>query len=253
MLVHRRILTVALAIVATGWGTPALAASPAADFANSGTAVISVDQVMPIVAYSSTTITSGGIKTTNSATSISLVTAGVGNTTSAISFKMLPRLAFDYIVGPGITVGGSAWVFTNLSASQDVSPSGGGATVSTDQPKATYWGFAPRIGYAVAVGEILALWPRLGVEYGDVEIGTVSQSGITSGGGSVNQLALDLDGLLVITPIHHFGIALGPTAAIPLTGKTNTNTSVNGGTNTSTSSDISMWYVALTLNVLGYF
>ena len=252
MTVHKRILPMAMGIAAMAGATAAEAASPAADFANSGTAIISADQLMPIVAYVSTSTTSGGIKTTDSATSIALVTAGAGNTASAISFKILPRLAFDYVLGPGITVGGSAWVYSNLSASQDLSPSGGGTTVSTQQPKATYWGFAPRVGYAVAVTDILALWPRLGIEYGDIEVGSVTQNGFTSGGGSVNQLALDLDGLLVITPVHHFGIALGPTAAIPLTGKANTTTSTNG-TNTTTSNDISMWYVALTLNVLGYF
>lgn len=252
MPVHRTILRVAVGLAAMGLAPSARAASPAADFASSGTAVISADQVVPIVSYISTMSTSGGVKTTYSATSIALVTAGAGNLASAISFKMLPRLAFDYVVGPGITLGGSAWIFANLSASQDVAPASGGTSTSTDQPKATYWGFSPRIGYALAVSDNVSVWPRLGVEYGDIEIGGITRNGVTTGSSSLNQLSLDVDGLLVVTPVHHFGIAIGPTAAIPLTGKASSTTTANG-MNTSTSNDISMWYVSLTLNVLGYF
>jgi branched-subunit amino acid permease len=75
-----------------------------------------------------------------------------------------------------------------------------------------------------------------------------------TGGGSINQLSLDFEAMLVITPVHHFGITIGPIAAIPLTGKVSNTVTVNGlNTSTTTSNDISMWYVALTLGVLGYF
>jgi hypothetical protein len=255
MSVQRRILPIAAGIVAMIGATPTRAASPAADFA-SGSAVISAEQVVPIVAYNSTTTTSaGGGKTTNSATSIALVTGGAVSASQGITgLKTLPRLAFDYVFSPGISVGGSAWVFANLSVTQDSTPAGGGSTVSTDQPKATYWGFAPRVGYAVALTDLLAVWPRVGIEYGDVEVGSVTRNGITTPGGSINQLSLDVEGMIVITPVHHFGITIGPIAAIPLTGKVSSTVTVTGlNTSTTTSNDISMWYVALSLGVLGYF
>jgi len=241
----------AMASMAVAMGADA--AGPAADFASAGTAIVSVDQLMPIVDYESTTETgAGGSKTTDSATSIALVTAGGGNGASAISFKVLPRIAFDYVVGPGVTLGGSAWVFTNLSANQSTTPGGGGSSTSTDEPKGTYWGVAPRVGYVFPLGDVVAVWPRVGIEYGDIEIGSVTNNGVTTSGGSVNQLALDLDGLLVVTPVRHFGFTIGPTAGVPLTGKINSTTTIGTVSNT-TSTDVSMWYVALTLGVLGYF
>jgi hypothetical protein len=261
MRIRRKLLPVAVGIAALAEATSAKAASPAADFASSGTAIISVD-LMPIVSYTSTSeSTAGGGKTTNSATSIALVTSNAGNAASAISFRQLPRLAFDYVVGPGITVGGSAWVFANLNVSQSTTPPGGGSSTSSDQPKATYWGVAPRVGYVAPIGNILALWPRVGIEYGDIEISATTSTiqvvgnpvTIMTGGSSVNQLALDVDALFVVTPIEHLGLTIGPTVAIPLTGKVSSSTTTNAGTSASTSNDISMWYVALTLGVLGYF
>jgi hypothetical protein len=208
MPVQRRSLSVAVGLILFFGATSARAAPPARDFASSGTAIVSVDQLMPIVSYISTTQTNpGGSKTTNSATSLALVTSNAGNAASAFSFKMLPRLAFDYVVGPGVTVGGTAWVFTNLSASQSTTPAGGGSSTSTDQAKATYWGVGARAGYAFPVSDIVALWPRVGIEYGDIEIGSLMTNGISISGASINQLSVDVDAFLVVTPIEHLASA----------------------------------------------
>jgi hypothetical protein len=85
-----------------------------------------------------------------------------------------------------------------------------------------------------------------------VSSGTVTNNGSSSGGSSSTQLALDVDALLVITPVHHFGITIGPGAAIPLTGKTSDTITIAGQA-TTTSRDSAMWWVGLNAGLLGYF
>jgi hypothetical protein len=248
-------LRVIAGIVTLAGATSAKAASPSEHLASPGTAIVSADQLVPLVSYTSATTTyPGNSKTTNSATSIAFFTADAGNTASVVSFKTLPRLAFDYVLGTGITIGGSAWIFTNVSASQN----SGGASMSTDRPKATYWGLAPRLGCVLPLGDILAIWPRTGVEYGEISFGsggsvTVNGNPVSIGGGSINQLAVDLDVLLVVTPVRHLGLTIGPSVGIPLTGKVDTNALNTPASSNTASADISMWYVALNLGLMGYF
>jgi hypothetical protein len=237
------------ALVLTVVGS-ATAATPSAALRD-GNIIISADRLAPIVDYwSSTTTDTNGSKSTSSRTSISLVTS---NPLAALgTVYNVPRFGLDGVIGPGVTIGGAAWIYTDLNASNSTTPANGGSSTSFDQPKATYWGVAPRVGYILAIGDMVSLWPRAGVEYHDVSSGTVTNNGSTSGGSSSTQLALDVDALLVITPVHHFGITIGPGAAIPLTGKAS-NTSTFAGQTTTTSRDSAMWWVGLNAGLLGYF
>jgi hypothetical protein len=247
---RRGLLCVVAGIVTLVGATSARAASPSEHLASPGSSIVSADQLISLVSYTSSTTTYSGSKTTNSATSIAFFTANAGSTASVLSFKTLPRLAFDYVLGTGITIGGAAWFFTNVSVSQS---SGG---MSTDQPKATYWGVAPRLGFVLPLGDILAIWPRTGVDYGEISFGsggsvTVNGNAVNIGGSSINQLAVDLDALLVVTPVRHLGLTIGPSVGIPLSGKVNTNVATAPGA--TASADISMWYVAVNLGLMGYF
>jgi opacity protein-like surface antigen len=237
------------ALVLTVVGS-ATAATPSAALRD-GNIIISADRLAPIVDYwSSTTTDTNGSKSTSSRTSISLVTS---NPLAALgTVYNVPRFGLDGVIGPGVTIGGAAWIYTDLNASNSTTPANGGSSTSFDQPKATYWGVAPRVGYILAIGDMVSLWPRAGVEYHDVSSGTVTNNGNTSGGSSFTQLALDVDALLVITPVNHFGITIGPGAAIPLTGNTSSTSTIAGQT-TTTSRDSAMWWVGLNAGLLGYF
>lgn len=72
------------------------------------------------------------------------------------------------------------------------------------------------------------------------------------GGNSLTQLALDVDALLVITPCNHFGITLGPGAALPLTGSSTGGITIDG-LKSNFSYDTAMWWVGLNAGLLGYF
>jgi len=166
------------------------------------------------------------------------------------TFYNLPRLAFDWLPIRSLTLGGAVWLYTQLSASDSTSPPSGPST-SVDQPKATYWGFAPRIGYVIPLSETISLWPRAGVEYHDVSSSSVNGRE----GPSVTQWAAELEAMLVIFPWSHFGFTVGATADIPITGKSTSpqqaGTGVAGAATTKI--DQAMLQVGASAGMLGHF
>jgi len=245
--------TVPIAVAALGAAVApsAAAASPSANLSNGGV-IVSADRLVPVVDYwSATTTNANGSKSSTSRTSLMLVTSNPAG--EAATFYTLPRIGLDVVVLRGLTIGGSAWIYTDLSASTSTTPANSSSSTSQDQPKATYWGVAPRVGYVLSVADVLAIWPRVGVEFHDVSTGSVTNQQVTTGGSSLTELALDLEAMLVITPWNHFGFTIGPMGAIPLTGtRSTTTTFANGQTNT-TSNDSSMVAVGLNAGLLGYF
>jgi hypothetical protein len=208
--------------------------------------IVSADRLLPLLSYQSIKTSSNGSSDTESRLSIALMNSGPFEVFA--SFYNLPRLSFDWLPVRNLTIGGAAWLYTDLQASNTVSP-GGGSSKSTDQPKVTYWGVAPRIGYIIPMGEKLSLWPRVGVEYHNV-----SSSDVGSGSGSITQFALEAEAMLVISPWNHFGFTVGPTIDVPITGEqTTTSTPTAGGTSTSTRVDSAMFQFGLSAGMLGHF
>ncbi len=219
-------------------------AGPAQDLAQSKV-VIGIERAVTFVTYETFTLTpqGGGTSVTESDTSLGLLSpdpSGVGD-----SFYLVPRLAFDFVVGSGFTLGGGAWIHTSVSRSQS---SGGN---SQDQPKPTYGGLAPRIGYILPMTDTLAFWPRAGIEYHSLSASSVgggTGTTLSSGNTSFNQLAIDVEANLVIAPFEHFGLDLELFGAFPLTG----TVSESQGS-TTTNIDSAQLAVGLTAGLLGYF
>jgi len=93
----------------------------------------------------------------------------------------------------------------------------GGGLIYTDtdqsyfqQPAGTLFGLAPRIGYAIPFNTTLALWIRAGFTY--------LEEGL-SAGGNVWQFSPAGEVYLVITPVSHFGITLGPWVEVGVAGQ----------------------------------
>jgi hypothetical protein len=141
----------------------------------------------------------------------------------------------------------------DLSANQTISPAGGSSTTS-DQPKVTYWGVAPRVGYVIPFGDKLYFWPRAGVEYYDV-----STSNVGNGSGSIQEFAIDVEAMLVVSPWTHFGFTVGPTVDIPISGEQTTTAAIPTGTTMATTTtttsrlDSTMFQVGLSAGMLGHF
>ena len=227
------------AVVATCVGL-ARAEGPAEALAG-GHLIVSADRVASVLTYTSATVTPNGSTTSSTGKSFSIgfATNGRGG-----SIYTTPRLALDAVISR-FTIGGSVWVATDVSATQETNNPLGGPTISQDRPKTTYWGVAPRAGYLLPAGDMVAFWPRLGIEYHQASVSSVTNNGVTTPGGTVNEVAADLEANLVVTPWTHFGLLFNGYAAIPIGGSLQPDGVPSTG--------ISELVVGLSVGLLGYF
>jgi hypothetical protein len=213
--------------------------------------IISAERLLPLLSYESNKVTApDGSTDTHSQTSIALMNNGPLGGPFGTLYN-LPRLGFDWLPIENLTVGGATWFYTQLSATDTFTPANG-ASKSTDLPKVTYWGIAPRVGYIFPINHMLSAWPRIGVEYQNVTYGSVNGSPSQS----QSQFSLVADAMLVISPWNHFGFMVGPVVDVPITGKRDVQTTTGGagGTTTQTTSvDSALFQVGLSAGMLGHF
>ena len=118
-----------------------------------------------------------------------------------------PRLSLDGVLGPGVTVGGTIGFSSN--------------NVDLGGEEVTFSALVlnPRVGYIASPNETISLWPRLGISY---SIQWISDSNTDV---SLRILALAIDPMLVIHPMPHIGILLGPVFEVSLSGTVESDTS----------------------------
>ncbi|GEJ55751.1 hypothetical protein [Anaeromyxobacter diazotrophicus] len=115
---------------------------------------------------------------------------GPGGLEAGVAPYSIPRIGLDYFAAGGLTVGLGAEVGV-------VSPENGSNT--------TILGLNPRLGWALRASDAVTFWPRAGLSYVMVDLGS-----------SAYLLAAALEAQLVVTPTRNFGFLLGPTADIGL-------------------------------------
>jgi hypothetical protein len=217
-----------------------------------GSIILSAERISPLLAFNSRSSTRDQAGTEVTETDRSTTVALFANP-SAFSMYNVPRLAFDYSVGGGLTVGASAMVFVTLSAKEEVET--GGTSRSEDSGKATAFGIGPRIGYVLPLASIASFWPRVGFSYTTLKVEsperTVGTDTISSST-SQSQAAVHFEPLFAITPVSHFAFTIGPVVDIPLTGTQKSESKRNGVT-TSSEFDVSYMHFGLTAGLLGYF
>jgi hypothetical protein len=246
------------------------------EFGTQGQFIISAGRLVPFFGFTHTSadmlgpLPGGETKdfTTSSQTSLSFLWGtttsainGGGNTAAALSgtnFYTVPRVGFDYVVVPNVTIGGEIAVYFTLggSTSRERDFTNGSNNVqSTDAPSTVIFGIAPRGGYILQLTDLFSLWLRGGFSYYTAS----TKSTINQGNGntstntvSIHQPAIDLDPQFVITPIPHLGFTAGLTADIPIAGGYSSET-VNGNTTNSQSASSSIFFLGVTLGMLGYF
>jgi hypothetical protein len=232
-------------------GTLALLAASSAwaqdEFATQGTLALSADRLFGFTLTKSTTETDAGVKTTNTETTISLLGRGASSPYS------VPRLGIDGFVTDGLSLGGSLIFATQSSDSETES---GGQSVSEDGPTSRVFVIAPRVGYGVMFDDVFGIWPRGGITYytssakvEDVNPfdGTPIEVDV-----SINGLALTLEVPLVISPVPHVALTIGPTLDLPLTG-TNETEITAGGTTTTTKEDSTIFEFGIQAGLLAWF
>jgi hypothetical protein len=233
----------AAALLATGTAS-GQAAAPG--FGEQGQFIVSADRLMPLFAYESEKHANGdGTTDTTTVTSLTFVTHGP----ALITVYNVPRFALDYVVWKHLTVGGSAWAYFQLGDSRTTSAPGQ-ADVTVDQPKITYWGLAPRVGWILRLGDLFAFWPRGGISFTDNESKQTRHMGnvTVDETNTLTQWAIDLEPMFAFTPVPHAAITAGPVVDIPFAGSVS-----NSAGGTTVSNDETMFHFGLTAGLLIWF
>jgi hypothetical protein len=180
----RRICQLAIGAAAALLSSSAWAQS--ASFGQQGQVAISAERLFGFVH----TIQSANNQT-NTFDSISLFASPLNGLGTPYS---TPRVAFDYFAATGFSLG-AALGFQHLGSGN----AGGSADVVV---------FAPRLGYAAVINESVGIWPRIGMTYESLSLGS----------DTVHAYALTLEAPLVITPMPHAALTIGPTLDLGLAG-----------------------------------
>jgi hypothetical protein len=205
-----------------------------------GQFVVEGNRLFTLLGYESfkTSNTTGNVTTS---TTNSQVTFGITGTGAGTVFS-IPRMGADFFVIDHLTVGGDLLFWTTLSKSTDDTI--GGTTRSTNNPKQTLFGLAPRAGWYFGFNDNIGFWPRAGFSFFEAWVGGSDNS--------TTQWAIDVEPLFVLSPARHFAFSAGPVVGIPLTGSAST-TLRNGPVQTTVSNDTTQFYVGLTAGLLGWF
>lgn len=229
-------------VLATTLGTSALLANPAAaqevdNIGNAGQFVIGAERITGVFFDKVKTEPEGGGEYTDSTTSIAVLgNAGADSPSSAA------RLGFDYLVTDGLSVGGSFVIF---SQSSEREPEEGD---STDGPSLTSIYLNPRVGYAYAIDDTFAIWPRAGIAFTSFSGNEAEVGGEEGAELSGNSFQLTLEGNVVISPFEHFAIIGGPFLDLGLSGSAESEQ--NGRT---AEADQKYTSFGLALGIAGYF
>ncbi|MCC6216122.1 MAG: hypothetical protein IT376_14755 [Polyangiaceae bacterium] len=182
-------------------------------------------------------------KTTESATTIGLF----GNP-QAFTAGNVPRLALDFFVTEGVSVGGS---LTYASISTESESEVDGQTNKEDGPTISVFLINPRVGYAIPFDETFGLWIRAGLLYGTH---TVEEKD-SSGGATVtvetttSTTNVTLDAPFVISPIEHVAIFAGPYLHLPVGG----SSEMKSGAVSEEADSYSELSYGLTVGIGGYY
>jgi hypothetical protein len=258
----RTTIPAAIALACLAVVESAHAQTAVSDFANAGQLIVSADRLFGINVWSvknepqpTPTNMNPGNPSKDSGTGINLLWGGdAGNGSPNAPFYSIPRVAFDYVLIPRLTVGASLGYFHRGSSRETTNNAN--VTTSRDNPSGNSILLHPRAGYVFDLNPLIAIWARGGFTYfwAKSEGMTTNMAGtvtITTKS-SVDGFAVTLDPQLVITPVAHFGLTVGPMFDLPLFGsaKTETTTGAMVATN-ETNVKTTNW--GLTAGVLGYF
>ncbi len=258
-----------LRTLAFSFGTTALVCAGAAREASAqeanglgekGELIVTADRLMPLFSYSSQTLTTnqGGVETKTSDSGSSIALLFGRDPSLAVNPHTVPRLAFDYTVINRLTLGGSVVLALGLGGSRTTESVQNGQTneSKTDADKTTVFGFAPRVGYVLPLGQTFGFWPRAGLAFYSISSKSEDTAGnnktITTNTTSV--WSLDLDPQFVWVPLQHFFAHFGPIMNVPLTGSRSTESEpANGGSSTTTKNDFSIFHFGLSAGLGGWF
>lgn len=216
--------------------------------------IISVDRLVPILSYTSQTVSSTGggqtLEDNRTGTSAGFL---LGQEPSLGAVHTIPRVAFDFTIIQRLTLGGAVAFAFGLGGRRETQL-GNNNTRRIDTPTRTIFGFAPRVGYVLPFAHNFAFWPRVGFAFYSVsgkEKGDNAGATVTTTT-TDTVWSIDVDPQLVWTPIPHFFFHAGPVMNIPLTGSNSVETDQGASSNTQ-SNDLSVFHLGLSAGLGGWF
>jgi hypothetical protein len=130
------------------------------------------------------------------------------------------QIGGHYFVMPSLSIGGTIG-FDTRGASTTTPVANG--TLTQDQADETTFVLLPKVGYTLALNDVIGFWFR-----GGIGIAHVSSSGVGNGPDLSDTFWLfSLDALFTVTPVQHFGFYVGPETNLSFTGS-HTSTARNG-------------------------
>lgn len=247
---------IAIAAVLLIGATPAVASAQEANgLGDRHQLILSVDRLIPVLGYTSQTVTATvnntTLKTTDSGTSLAIF---LGREPSLGVVHTIPRVAFDFAIVKHLTLGGAFAFAIGLggSHSEDLPD---GTSRKNDAGKTSVIGFAPRIGYVIPLGDLFAFWPRAGFAFYSVSTSTPSVTGnnvpvTTTNSDSV--YSLDLDPQFAWVPVRNFFVHFGPLINIPIGGSRSVEVAT-GPRSVTTDNGLSVFHFGLSAGLGGWF
>lgn len=209
-----------------------------------GTVMVSAERLFGLSLNRTTSDTGGGSSSVDH-TGFSLFLS------SPSTVHMLPRIAFDFAVTDGLTLGGA---FGFSIGDRDTSTTNGNNTTDVEGPTSSALILAPRVGYALGLSHVLDLWLRGGVTYyrTNTESERTIAGALTTASNRSSGLSLDIEPTLIVKPFDHFGFTAGLLVNLPLAGTHTTQLTV-GNTTTSNSNDETIRNFGIVAGMLGTF
>ncbi len=215
------------ALVVIGLGSVTRVAGAVERFGGAGAFAVSGERLTGFV-FASDKSEQEGITTTVNRTTISFLGSAYAG---AVNVYSLPRIAFDFFPINGLSLGGSLALISLSSKTKSESQ---GVSVERDEGSIFGFLFSPRVGYAAMFSPKVGIWPRGGITYWSTKTSPGDSSNDSSA--TMSRIALTIEAPLVISPVPHTAIYVGPTLDLGLGGSNKTTTDL-GATSTESSVD----------------
>jgi hypothetical protein len=231
-------IAIPLAVGVTLLASTAAAQEAGTTFSNRGTFVISAERLGGLTFTNDTEDNNAGTQETQTTTT----NFALGPNLFIYSQNpfVQPQLGFDFFVIDHLSVG-AGLSFWKGSGEQE--PEG---EPSDDLPDITLFRITPRVGYGMMFTPIIGLWARGGIGY--YSFSSESDNGAE---GSEHSWYFTAEGYLMISPIDHFAIEVGPTVDIGFGGEAE-NDPANPNQPT-TNRDVSRKQYGIAIGLTGWF
>lgn len=182
------------------------AQEPATTFSKQGTFVVATERLVGLSFTHDTEENTAG--TSETKTNTTDIAFGVHVFGFSFNPYVMSQLGFDYFVIDHLSLGAGFDYWHGSGTSERT------GQPSRDLSDVSALRVIPRVGFGIMFTDVIGLWARGGLSYYNWNI--EDRNGDQD---SEHGFALTAEGLLVIAPINHVGIQLGPTFDIGLSGK----------------------------------